>query len=493
MTGFSNLRAQTKIAGCQLFFFILILTVLSCQSETPPSHPIEAIEKGLIPSILITGQPEPTYTITERMAHYNVPGISIAFFEDGEIQWTKCYGHIDSAQSQLINEQTVFQAASISKPVAATGALILAEQGHLDLDEDINTYLSGWKIPANAYTDSEKVTGRRLVTHNAGLTVHGFPGYGQSDSIPTVEQVLDGVPPANTDAVRADTFPGAIWRYSGGGYTVLQKAMMDITGENFPKLMRRLVIDKLGMSRSTYAQPLPVGWVNAAIAHRSAGNPIGGSFHTYPEMAAAGLWTTPTDLAKYAIAIQQAFSGANESLLSQTMARDMLTDQIDEMGLGVFLGIRGDTLAFSHGGSNEGFRCQLYAFVKPMTQGIAIMTNGDNGGNLQGEILRGIARAYGWDIYRPRYKTVVDLGAKVLEKYAGIYDFGDGFKVTLRLLDDKLEAEQSWNQMKYFILPESDTLFFDANDGGPFEFRFDTDNKVTGVLASGQYEGRKEE
>lgn len=197
---------------------------------------------------------------------------------------------------------TLFQAGSISKPVAALAALRLVEQGKLSLDEDVNAKLVSWKVPGNEFTKEQKVTLRRLLTHSAGLTVHGFPGYAAGAQVPTLVQVLNGEKPANTPAIRVDTVPGRLWRYSGGGYTIMQQLLIDVTQKSFPELMRQLVLEPAGMKHSTYEQPLPPARAGeAATAHDANGQPVKGQFHTYPEMAAAGLWTTPTDLALLAI------------------------------------------------------------------------------------------------------------------------------------------------------------------------------------------------
>ncbi|MBK6308724.1 MAG: beta-lactamase family protein [Gemmatimonadetes bacterium] len=252
--------------------------------------------------------------------------------DNGRIVWARGYGLKALGTADSVDANTLFQAASISKPVAASGMLRLVEEGKLALDTPVNDYLKSWKLPDNRFTAKEKVTLRRIASHNAGLTVHGFPGYAATDLSP-VPQLLDGTKPANTAAVRVDTFPGAISRYSGGGITIEQLVMTDVTGEPFPALLKRLVLDPIGMTNSGYDQPLSAARApHAAAGYRPDGKMVEGRWHTYPEMAAAGLWTTPSDLMKWSMEIAAARAGTSTKVLSQKMATEMLTAQKEAFG-----------------------------------------------------------------------------------------------------------------------------------------------------------------
>jgi CubicO group peptidase (beta-lactamase class C family) len=342
----------------------------------------------------------------------------------------------------------LFQAASISKPVAATALLRLVDEGKLDLDRPVNDYLTSWKLPENRFTATEKVTLRRLVSHSAGTTVHGFPGYAEGDAIPTVPQILDGAKPANTAPVRVDTTPGSRWRYSGGGITIEQLAMTDVSGEGFPALARRLVFDPIGMTNSTYEQPLPADRRPAAAAgHRPDGTMVRGRWHTYPEMAAAGLWTTPTDLLKWAMEVTAARAGASTKVLSQNIATAMLTVQKEPSGLGPLLHNTGRAFYFEHGGANEGYRCQVMYY--PETgQGAAIMTNSDAGDALAREVLFALAAEYKWAQYGPREIEVVPFDSATLQTILGDYPVPQEVvggttptSLQMRLEGNKLTAE----------------------------------------------------
>ncbi len=233
----------------------ILLVACTNKAVQESNSQISAVEQGLLPAIQVKGTPPKQYALMERMEHYKVPGLSIAVVKNGKIDWAKGYGIANSETGEEVNKNTLFQAGSISKPLAALAALKLVEEGKISLDEEVNSYLQGWKVPENKFTQKEKVTLRRLLTHTAGLTVPGFPGYQQSDSFPSIETVLAGK--GHTPAVLADTLPGSIWRYSGGGYTVMEKLVEDVSGQPFEEYMAKYILEPIGMKKSTFEQPLP--------------------------------------------------------------------------------------------------------------------------------------------------------------------------------------------------------------------------------------------
>jgi CubicO group peptidase (beta-lactamase class C family) len=420
------------------------------------------VEDSLLPQVIVLGEPNATVMLADRMAELNVPAVSVAVIENGRIAWTKAWGMADVESARPATTATLFQAASISKPVAATAALTLVEEDRLALDEDVNTYLTRWQVPANAFTAVEPVTLRRIMTHTAGLTVHGFPGYALSAEIPDAVAVLDGL--GNTEPIRVDTTPGALWRYSGGGYTVMQVLLSDVTGQPFADLMASRVLQPMEMTSSTYEQPLPESrWQEAATGYRPDGTPVEESWHVYPEQAAAGLWTTPTDLARWSLAILTAYDGEERGVLSPAMAKEMLTPDTNGHGLGPAIG--DDTTWFGHGGSNEGFRCQLVVFFDG--RGAAIMTNGDRGSELARQVMGTLAVAYDWPDLRPTERTVGTVDAAILAALVGTYRVEDAdVDVTVTLEDGRLFLET--RRYRSEILPESETAFFTRDDGERF-------------------------
>ncbi len=333
--------------------------------------------------------------IQERMIALNVRGVSIAVIQNYEIEWAKGYGFADLESKRPVTTDTLFQAGSISKPVAAVACMKLIEMGKLSLDAPVNTFLKSWKLPDNDFSKEQKVTLRRIMSHSAGITVHGFPGYAAGEPVPSLVEVLNGAKPANTPAIRVDVTPGTIFRYSGGGYTIMQLMMIDVTGLTFPELMRQFVLTKAGMTHSTYEQPLPAALTGkAASGYRQNGDPVPGRYHTYPEMAAAGLWTTASDLARFAIEIQKSREGRSNKILTQATVAEMLREQKKPYGLGFGLDQVGGSSRFGHGGADEGFQALLSATMDG--QGFVIMTNSDNGIRLANEIRMSIAAAYHW-------------------------------------------------------------------------------------------------
>lgn len=467
-----------------LFPFFLLSCSPQITQEKDYTDEIKAIESKLLAGVLIEGEEPEYHSIQERMEHHKIPGVSIAFFEDGEIKWTKVYGYADKENARSVDTNTLFQAASISKPVAASGAMKLVEKGEIDLDTDINEYLSEWKVEENTFTEEEKVTLRRLVTHNAGLTVHGFRGYASDEEVPTTSQVLNGEKPANSDAIVPDTFPGAIQRYSGGGYTVMQKMMEEKTGGDIADFLQKEVLDKSGMKHSTYKQPLPENMRDqAALGYRRDGSLVKGNWHTYPEQAAAGLWTTPSDLAHFAISMQKAFKGSTDEFISPEMAQQIIKEQVPGQGLGPAVITHGDTLWFGHGGANEGFRCQLYANARMLNgQGVAIMTNSDRGSSIVGEILKSMSYYYKWDIAKTLTKKVIQMPKADFEKFVGTYAYTDEYKIEITMLgDDHLQVRNLWSDWVYQLRPEGPLTFFATNYGNELIFEQDEAGNIISV------------
>ena len=471
----------------------LCILLVSCTSKPDPDIAlIETIENNLLPSVIVEGEGGDGFNILERMEYYKVPGVSIAFLNEGKIAWAKGYGFTSADSSRLVDENTLFQAASISKPVAALAALALVEEGKISLDEDINLYLKDWQVEENEFTREENVTLRRILSHSAGLTVHGFGGYAFDDEVPSTVQVLNGEEPANSGRIYPDTIPGVQYSYSGGGYTIMQHMLCDVTGMDFPELMEEAVLSKIGMKSSSYHQPLVEAlWENAASGHHANGEMIEGRWNTYPEMAAAGLWTTPSDLLRYAVEVQQSFAGESNLIISQEMTNEMLTPQMNMHGLGPVVGGSGELITFTHGGSNAGFRCSLYAFTK-LGQGVAIMTNGDKGGQLMSEILRSFSKVYNWEKYKPSIKSIVPLSELEINRLAGQYQWtyqGQDLIVEITVMENHLKGVQIWNDFPFEMYPESATRFFNKDDGSEFEFSIDEQRAVTGITI---YEGSQE-
>jgi CubicO group peptidase (beta-lactamase class C family) len=446
---------------------------------------IHAVKNGLLPAVRIAGRAQRPLALQERMTRYHVPGFSIALVQDGEIAWTRGYGLAEAGGGARVTPETLFQAASISKAVAAMAALRLVERGVLDLDADVNEALRSWQVPGNEHTGQHKVTLRGLLSHTAGLTVSGFRGYPAPEKVPALQQVLDGEPPANSDPVRVMQEPGQGFSYSGGGYAVLQQLLEDVTGTPFAGLLRELVLDPLGLAHSTFEQPLPEAWVaQAATAHRGSGEPVPGRWHTYPELAAAGLWTTPSDLARVVIEIIRSHAGASNAILSAEMTRRMLTPPPDGWyGLGLWLIETDGRTRFQHPGWNEGYHSYMGGYVDN-GQGVAWMTNGENGILFGLEVLRGLAGAWGWTGFEPLEKTVAQVDPALYARYQGQYQPADVPEYVVRVVREgsRLFWEEVADRMRYELYPASDTSFFSLERREPITFVQDAGGHVEAVM-----------
>ena len=473
---------------------LLLLSALAPQArggDVPVAERIRRVENGLLAPIRLKGGPLETMRLADRLARFKIPGVSVAVINGGKVEWAKGYGVREAGTNAPVTPETLFQAASISKPVAALAALHFIERGILSMDGDVNDKLVSWKVSANAFTAQKAVTVREILSHSAGLTVHGFPGYAPGSEIPSLVAVLDGAKPANTESVRVEALPGSVWSYSGGGYTVLQQLFIDVLHESFPRLMSETVLGPAGMRHSTYEQPLPKDRLPfAAVAHLANGKPVEGGRHIYPEMAAAGLWTTPSDLCRFAIEVMNAWNGRSGRVVGRDMAREMLTVQRAPSGLGLMLSGSGTRLRFEHGGSNEGFTCMLVAY--PGTgKGAAVMVNSDAGAKLYGEILRAIAGAYDWPDFKPKEKTLLELEPAVLDRYAGEYEVQPGFSIIVSRQGDGLAAQVPGYDMPQELLPETETHFFALDQDLELSFIRKEDGTVTGFASDAGFKARK--
>lgn len=401
----------------------------------PSNAHTRIVETGLRPPVIQRG--EKPYRLADRMRAYDVPGVSVAVIHHGKLAWARGWGLRDAATCAPVTPNTAFQAASISKVATAMVALRLVEQGRLGLDRDINQFLRSWQLPRDSQLAPEGVTLRQLLSHTAGLGVHGFAGYLPGAPLPTPVQILEGKAPANSPAVRSTQPAGGQWTYSGGGYVLAQLALSDVSGIPFADLADRELLRPLGMTRSAYAQPpSPSLRADIALAH-ARGAPIPGNYHVYPELGPAGLWTSASDLARLLIDVQAAASGRSGHRLSPAMARTMLTPIKGNWGLGPAVYPDG-ARRFGHDGLNEGFQSYMMAYADK-GEGIVVLVNGGQGRRLLDEIVRAVATDYGW----------IEIAAPAVEEHsltpaqraraAGAFE-GGGLTVTLEARPDGLFA-----------------------------------------------------
>ncbi len=433
-----------------------------------PTASVEAriahIEGWMVPPVLVAGEQVQPATLADRMAALHVPGLGVAVIHQGRIDWVRSYG-VAGPGGAPITPDTLFQAASISKSVTALVAIHLAEQKAIDLDLDVDAYLGSWKLPRDPDAADRVVSLRQLLTHTAGVTVHGFAGYAPGAPIPTLDQILDGQPPANSDPFRVDTAPGVLWRYSGGGYVVIRRALEDVSGLPFAELARRIVLAPAGMTHSTFAQPLPAEQMKAAAwPYGADGQPLKEGPHVYPEVTPDGLWTTPTDLARLALLVQKALGGYPNGVLASAATREMLDPGgLANWGLGWGVGGAPGERYFWHSGSNAGYKSMLFAYAAG--EGVAIMTNADSGERLAADLARTIAYEYGWPDFRPVEIAPVSLTTQQLESLVGVYRTGRYATLTVTRRGDQLFA-QTPDRPTFRVYPKSASQWFAVDPDG---------------------------
>lgn len=461
---------------------VLFLSLLWCSTIYAQStaDKIREVETNLVGVIQIEG--ENPHTIQEQLAHYKAPGISIAVIQNYKIAWAKGYGWADEEQKIPVTEKTLFQAASISKSLNGVGVLKLVQDKKLDLYTDINTYLTNWKFPYDSLSKSKKITIANLLSHTAGLNVHGFNGYEQGKPLPTITEILDGKAPANSLRIRSMYAPGLKSEYSGGGIMISQMIVMDVTHQTYAEYMKQNVLQPLGMTSSTYEQP-PVGIKPSLLttAYDPLEKPLTGKYHIYPEQAAAGLWTTPTDLAKYVIETQLAYEDKSAKVLNQQTTKLRLTPYLNKnAALGVFIDNLDSTKYFEHSGGNKGFRCIYYGSLEG-GNGVVIMVNSDNG-QIISEVINSVAKVYGFKgLYNSTVKKLAIVADADLQSLVGYYELAPKFILSITKEGSQLYAQAS-GQGKFRINPESQTKFYTVDFPSDFEFIKDNNGVVTSVM-----------
>ena len=431
----------------------LSVCILAAAAALPasPDARRKLVERSIQPEVLASDSRGAR--LAERMRALAAPGLSVAVIEDFKIDWARAYGQANPEGTRLTPELR-HNAGSVSKTVCALTAMRLVEMGQLSLDAPINGYLKSWKLPENEFTQQNPVTLRHLLSHSGGTTVHGFPGYGPHDTLPTISQLLDGEPPANSGAVRVNQPPGERYRYSGGGTTIVQLAIQEVTGQPFHTVAHDLVLEPLGMRHSTFVQPVD----GVEIGPRAFGHASSPDFSgtiVFTATGAAGLWSTAEDLARMLIGMMKSVRGDEGALLQQQTANEMLTVVNGEAGLGFFIGDHGGARSFSHGGDNTGFHAMVWG-LDATGQGAVTLVNSDAGRALQMEFLRAVADVYDWpqDAWEPRRVETGKLDRKTAKAFAGRYRLGADDAVTLTRAGNRLTYRECyWDDRVAELLP----------------------------------------
>ncbi|MGJ7914490.1 serine hydrolase domain-containing protein [Massilia sp. LXY-6] len=435
---------------------------------------IERVENGLRHPVAVRGEPARTMALAERMRALHVPGLSVAVIDGGKLAWAQAYGVADAASGRPATPDTLFQAASISKPVTAILSMRLAGQGRIGLDEDINRRLRAWRLPG-----AQAVTARSLLSHTAGMPPGGVPGYGAAEPLPTLVQVLEGAPPAHNPKAEVQAVPGSRYAYSSLGYAVLQQYLIDAAGRPFEDLARDGVFAPLGMRDSLFAEAPPSRLAaRVAYGHAPDGSVIEGRWRRYPELAAAGLWSTASDLARMVIALQRAAGGHGGPFLSQGQADMLFTPVGKDYGLGFELDHQGMQRVFHHSGANGGYQALMFGYVGS-GQGAVVLANGAGAWPLIEELMRSIATEYGWQDYRAVERTAAPANAALYERFAGDYQVSNivlhverrGERLYMSgppLGPDPVELVPA-GDVDYFIREKDASVRFEMNGEGPVQ------------------------
>ncbi|MBK6345126.1 MAG: beta-lactamase family protein [Bacteroidales bacterium] len=448
-----------------------IMVAVNCQSqiltnENPQySFETESRIKRITENLIVGDQFLNSYkkaTLEERLAFYKIPGISIAVIDNGEINWARGFGYKDVGTKEPVTQNTLFQAASISKVLTAIAFMKLKENQEIDLDIDVNSYLKSWKIPSNnGWQPSVKL--RELLSHTAGMTVSGFGGYSIDKKRPTTIQILNGENPANSLPIKVNIFPGLHARYSGGGFVVAQLILEDKFKHSFDFIMDSLVLSPLNLKSSTFEQP-PSGVKEklTATGYVLDYQPVNGKYDIHPEMAAAGLWTTPLELARIIIEIQNAVKGKSDYISAES-ANEMLTKQnTDATGIGLgfwfYQDSGGDSLLFTHAGGNDGFQSVFFGY-KSLGKGVIVMINSSNDYELMYEVIRSVASEYNWpDKFNNEIKKH-EIKNEVLDAYSGKYTFDQDGDIIIKNDNGRLSLQMP-SQTPVCLIAESDNQFY---------------------------------
>lgn len=439
---------------------------------------MEAVQNHLSHYVSLKNAKNNEMDLASQMAVLRVPAVSIAAIKNGRIDWARAYG-VSSLHGPPTSTKTLFGSASISKPVTAVGVLKLVEQGRIDLDADVNQYLKRWKIPDSPFTAEKKVTIRELLNHTSGIGTHNGQIYDPSLPLPSLLEMLNGEKPARTAAVQVEGIPGTKFAYANGGYLVLYLLIEDVTGESFAKYMKHAVLEPMGMKDSTFHAPLPPQQVkNAATSYTGKGTPTPPEKFVEPNLAAGGLWTTPTDLAKFLLEIQGEYAGTSHKVLHQRTIQTMIEPGTDQAktsywGLGFEVGGSPDRRYVRHEGSAY-FQDDMVAYLQG--SGIVVMTSGGGGGALAEELIRSAGTVYDFPDFKPIEHSVVAIDPSTLSRFVGTYGY-----VKVAMNAGGLTAEIPSGSTPARLYPESPTHFFVLDEPQELTFSVDSQHNVTGV------------
>lgn len=474
-------KPKSRRTGLPLFLISILLTsFVSCQTpESITKSRIKSLEKGLLRAVYFKGQRPEKLRLVDRMAFYKVPGISIAVMDKFQIEWVKAYGYKDIIQYQKVTPETAFQVGELSQPVSAATVLRLVEENVLKLDEQLGTYFTEIAFAGRKFRPSEKIsiTLSSLLSHAAGFYPWTSSGYSRTSATPDLAQILRGEEPAQNYFSFRGFDPEAGVRFSDFNYVLLEKYLEDKTGKKLDELARKEVFSRLGLKNTFFG--LPVSG-DIASGHLREGPEVDGSWYKYPEQAARGLWSTPSDYLKFVIDLMDCARTGKKGLLSAELARQMLSPQAPQIGYGFRLEGEHEKFKIYMKGKTHGYRTALLIYPA-LGQGVVVMTNSENGGVLIDEILRGLSAVYNWPDFKPEEKVLYRLDPSIYKQYCGRYQVNDSYFLDVSYEDYYLVVHPTGQSPTKFYV-ETQTIFFSFDPFIRIKFNFDDKNQVTGLV-----------
>ncbi|MBW1294358.1 serine hydrolase domain-containing protein [Aquimarina litoralis] len=475
-------------SNCKIIYFIVVLLLVyfPCNSQNEETY-LSKIESGLIPTVQIENDPV-YHQLKDRMKHYGAVGFSLTTIKDFKIEATKGYGFCQKENAKSVIENSVFRVGSISKSITAMVILKLQDNGVLDLDTDIKTYLKTWKLPKSKYIKKTPVTLRTLLTHRSGLKKqqrvkledHGFI---KGDKIYTLNEVLDG-----KSALQPITFtskPGETFKYSNQGYNLIQKVIEDATGKLFQDVAKELVLEPFEMNNSTFETVYP-DENNTAFCYAYKDEKVHkGLYRNIAQKCGGGLFSTSQDLAKFSIKVAKIVNGEDD-FLSPELAKQIFSE--NDYGLGFDLIKKDSLFLFSHSGRVPGFY-SFMAMDPKLGNGFVMLVNSDGVDDLFWEMLRSVANAYEYPLWKPKVITKIDIDLDDYKNYLGDYKADDDDSmIKLVVKNNQLYYQESDDEDVYEfpLVPISKNVFIDGIDGNKIEFKTDGDT-VLGAMYDDKY------
>lgn len=402
-------------------------------SDKPLKSKIQ-LENQIIGKVKFLEEPENFSTIVNEMTEYKIPALSLAIINDGKIEWTNTYQN-PSFSEQNLNNSSIFQAASLSKPVTFFAALRMHTAGKIDLDENIENYLESYQLPQGKQTVENPVTFRNIFSHTSGITSGGYQGYGSHHTIPTDVAVLKGSKGVNSPAIEVISTPNKVLAYSGGGYTLAEVALQDIFKDDFSNSMNQWILQPIGMENSEFTQPLqPSDSSKVAKGYTSNGVVLDGGWRNHPEQAAAGLWSNATDMATFLIEIYKGYQGQS-SIFSKSEIESILSHERDGHIYGFIVNKTDTGFAITHYGGNAGYRTGMTIDLNT-GKGLVYLINSDNGGALGNELLLSASQVYRWNHFKRISAKRNQLNSEVLKKLIGKYKWNSQVELSIRYDDE---------------------------------------------------------